>query len=73
MTTTLEQQIRAIRMAIWALETERRSVRQREIAGESAADALAQIDEEIAALRDATEAMKSADAFRQSLRGFIGG
>lgn len=60
-------------MAIRALETERRSVRQREIAGESVADALAQIDEEITALRDATEALKSADAFRASLRSFIAG
>lgn len=73
MQTTLEQQVRAIRMAIRFLETERRDVREREIDGESVADALAEIDGEIAALRDATTALQGAAAFRQSLKSFIDG
>lgn len=68
--TTLQQQTSAIRMAVKALQYE---IKKQIEKGTPATDEIfAEIRGEIQALQDASEALKAAEAFKASMKSFLG-
>jgi 6-phosphogluconate dehydrogenase (decarboxylating) len=71
MSTTTDQQVKVIRMAIKTLDYEKRKVIMKP-ADDNQVEVLQDIDNEIQALEDAIIALRNADKFRNSLKSFLG-